>query len=327
MTGRRRPGAGSRDVSGASGWARVAERGSLLGLRITIGCYRLFGRPLSLVLVHAIVLYYFLALRRARRASRAYLRRMASQPEGARALGRRPGTPASFLHFRAFALSIFDRIVLWLGREGDLEFDVHGMEACHRLLRSDRGAIVVGAHLGSFDALRALAKRDSIAVNVLMFTRNARRINAIMRQLSPEAEVRVVEAGPSAFDTVLRIRACIERGEVVAMLGDRVEPGDRGRSCEVSFLGAPVAIPEAPYLLAGLLDCPLFFMVALRSGAGRYRVFAEVLAESVELPRSERDKRIRELAAAYASRLEHYCEMAPYQWFNYFDYWNQDRSR
>jgi predicted LPLAT superfamily acyltransferase len=95
----------------------------------------------------------------------------------------------------------------------------------------------------------------------------------------------------------------------------------------VPLLGDPVELPEAPYLLAGVLGCPLFFLVALRDGSRRYRVFAEVLAEQVTLPRDERDKRIRELAAGYASRLERYCLMAPYQWSNFFDYWSDERPR
>lgn len=312
-------------MSGSRSWSEIAERGSLLGLRLTVACYRLCGRRLSLVLVHAIVLYYFLALPAARAASRAYLRRIAARPEGAAALGRRPDLRASFLHFRAFSLSIFDRIVLWFGREGALAFEPVGTDRCRALLAPDRGGIVVGSHLGSFDALRALARQDGLVVNALMYTRNAPRINTILRQLSPEARVRVVEAGPNPFDTVLRIRECIERGELVAILGDRIEPGDRGRTCSVTLLGDPVEIPESPYLLAALLGCPLFFMVALRSGPGRYQVFAEVLAEPVRMPKHEREKQTRELAAAYASRLEHYCLMAPYQWFNYFDFW-KDRA-
>jgi predicted LPLAT superfamily acyltransferase len=82
-------------------------------------------------------------------------------------------------------------------------------------------------------------------------------------------------------------------------------------------------VPEAPYLLAGLLECPLFFMVALRERGPRYRVFAEVLADRVEFSRGERDKRIQELAAAYAGRLEHYLLRAPYQWFNFYDVWSE----
>jgi predicted LPLAT superfamily acyltransferase len=298
----------------------------MLGLRITVACYRLFGRPVSLVLVHGIVTYFFLTNPRFRRASRAYLRRVAAAPGGAAALGRRPGTWASFLHFRAFALSIFDRMVLWFGREGDMPFSVTGREHYDRLLTPERGAIVVGAHLGSFDALRALADQDGRVVNVLMFTRHAPRINAIFRQLSPNVQVRVIHAGPRSMDTVLRIRSCIDRGELVAMLGDRVEPSDLGRTCRVSLLGDTVELPEAPYLLAGLLGCPLFFMVALREKGGGYRVSAEVLSEHVESRRGERQKQILELAAAYAGRLEHYCLTAPLQWFNFFDYWGDAES-
>jgi predicted LPLAT superfamily acyltransferase len=310
-------------VSEPTQWSRIGEVGSTLGLRITLACYRLFGRSLSLVLVHGIVSYFFLTGRAARKASLAYLRRVAAVPGGAVSLGRAPGVWASFLHFRAFALSIFDRIELWFGRENNLRFHVVGREHCDRLLTPERGAIVVGAHLGSFDALRALADRDGPVVNVLMYTRHAPRINAVFRQLSPNAQVRVIQADPRSMDTVLRIRSCIQRGEVVAMLGDRVEPNDRSRTCRISLLGDTVELPEAPYLLAGLLGCPIFFMVALREKGGSYRVFAEVLSKQVELGRGERDKRIRELAAAYAGRLEHYCLTAPYQWFNFFDYWGE----
>lgn len=308
-------------MSETTRWSEVAERGSILGLRITLWCYRLFGRPLSIVLVHGIVAYFFLTGRSARRASRAYLRRIAATPEGAMALGRPPDLWASFLHFRAFALSIFDRLVLWLGRGDELDFDVVGTDEAGALLAPDRGAIVVGAHLGSFDALRVLADQDRRTVNVLMYTRHAPRINAILRHLSPDVEMRVIEGHPGSMETVLRIRSCIERGELVAMLGDRIEAGDPGRKCRVSFLGDPVDLPQAPYLLASLLRCPLFFMVALRSGGARYRVVAEILSRRVELPRRDREKGVQELASAYAARLEHYCTSAPYQWFNFYDFW------
>ena len=310
-------------MSQSSAWSRAAERGSLLGLRITVACYRLFGRPLSLALVHGIITYFFLTGKAARTATRAYQQRVVAMFGAGTELGADPGTWQCFQQFRAFALAIFDRIVMWFGDEADFQYDVVGIEDFDRLVEPDRGAIVVGSHIGSFDALRALSRRDGRAVNVLMFTRNAPLINSFFQQLSPDSEVRVIQADAQSVDTVLRVRACIERGELVAMLGDRVEPGDRGRRCRVSLLGGPVELPTAPYLLAGLLGCPLFFMVALREPTGSYRVSAEVLAETVDFVRGERDKQVHELAAAYAGRLEHYCATRPYQWFNFFDYWEE----
>ena len=120
---------------------------------------------------------------------------------------------------------------------------------------------------------------------------------------------------------VFEVRRCLDRGEIVAILGDRVEPTDRARTSRVRFLDGDVELPQTPFLLAHLLGCPVVLMIALRQAAGHYEVFAERLAERVRLPRRERDERVRELLQRYAARLEHYCLRSPYQWFNFFDYW------
>jgi predicted LPLAT superfamily acyltransferase len=305
----------------------VAERGSLWGLRFTVLCYRLLGRRASLLLVHAVVAYFHATDRAGRCASRAFLRRVWSRPEGRGALRRPPGPLATFLHYRSFALAIVDRLAIWFGRAQDFEFEVHGSEHVDRLGHGRRGAIVLGAHLGSFDALRLLAERHGSVVNVLMYTRNAPLINRIFRELSPEVEARVIHAEPGSLRSVFAIRECIERGEVVAMLGDRVEPGDRHRASRVPFLGGEAELPQAPFLLAALLGCPVFLLLALRQGPGRYEVFAEELSPEVRVPRGEREKRVDELLAAYAGRLEHYVLRAPLQWYNFFDYWGDARAR
>lgn len=305
----------------ANRWSRVAERGSLLGMRLTVWCYRVLGRGVCLALVHCVVTYFFLTDRAGRRASRAYLKRVWAHPQGRAALGREPGLRDDFRRYRAFGVSIVDRLAIWSGRSEDLEFDVHGIELVDRLAEEGPGALVLGAHLGSFDALRLLAERTRTTVHVLMFTQHAQRINRIFRELSPGAEARVIAVDPSSVQSVFEIRECLARGEVVAILGDRVEVGDRGRTCRVPLLGDPVELPQAPFLLAQLLGCSVLLMLALRVDADRYEVFTEKLADPVPLPRSERDKRVAELLAAYAGRLEHYCLKAPHQWFNFFDYW------
>ena len=178
------------------GWARVAERGSLLGMRVTVWCYRKFGRRLFLCLIHAIVTYFFLTDRAGRKASRDYLARIWRNPRGREILGTPPRTWQSFLHYREFALAIVDRLAIWSGETAPIDFDVHGIELVDRLAAQGRGALVLGAHLGSFDAMRLLAERTQTAVNVLMFTTHAQRINRIFQELSPDATARVIAVEP-----------------------------------------------------------------------------------------------------------------------------------
>lgn len=309
------------EAPAARGWSRIAERGSLWGMRFTVWCYRRLGRSAGVVLVHAIVAYFYATDRAGRRASRDYLGRIASNAEGRRALARRPGPVASFLHYRAFGLSILDRLAIWAGRARDFRFDVRGDEICDRLAAQHRGAIIIGAHLGSFDALRLLAERQQRRVHVLMYRGHARRINAIFRELSPDVELRVIEIDPHSVSSAFQIRDCVARGEIVCILGDRVEPGDRERTSRVCFLGDPVELPRAPFLLASLLGCPVLLMLACQTGPGRYDVFTEELSDGATCPPGEREKRVTELLTAYAERLEHYCSRYPYQWFNFYDYW------
>ena len=315
---------GSEAASHPKRWARIAERGSLWGLRFTAWLFRASGRGPTLVLVTVIVAYFFLTDRAGRRASAAYLRRVHATEAGRAALGRVPRTWDSFLHYRAFALSIVDRLSIWFGKTEGFELEIHGFEPFDRLAEEKRGAIVLGAHLGSFDVMRMLAERNQTVVNVLMFTVNAQRINQIFRELSPEVETHVIRVDPASVESVFEVRRCLARGEHVAILGDRIEPGDRRRSSRVPFLGGWVELPQAPFLLAGLLGCPVVFVVALRRGPQRYEIFTEQLAERVRLPRCGREAAVGELLTTYAARLEHHCQRAPYEWFNFYDYWGDD---
>ncbi len=305
-------------------WSQVAERGSLWGMRFTAWSYRRLGRHVCGVLVHAIVAYFFLTDRRGRRASAAYLRRIYATPEGRAILGRPPGQWQSFLHYREFALSIVDRIGIWFGHVEDFNYEMVGEEHLDRVAEEGRGAIVIGAHLGSFDALRLLAERKTSIVNVLMFTANAERINTLFRELSPDMDARVIRVDPDSIDSVFAIRECLRRGELVAILGDRIEPGDQNRTISIPLLGDPVKLSESPFLLAALLDCPLLMIVAFREASRRYAVFAEKISDRVRFQRDEREKGVAELVAAYAARLEYYCKLYPLQWFNFFDYWEDD---
>jgi len=305
----------------ASGWTGIAERGSLAGIRFTAFCYRVLGRSLTLPLVYAIVTYFFLTDAPGRRASIAYLRRVAARTKQGELAGRRPGLRESYRHYRTFALAIVDRLAIWLGDGRGITYEKHGTEFFDRVDEENRGALILGAHLGSFDAMRSLAAQTNIIVNVVMFTDNAPRINRIFRELAPEMEQRMIAVDPSSVQSVFAIRERLRRGEHVAILADRIEAGDRDRKTAVTLLGGRVELPQAPVLLAGILGCPVYVVVALRRSAARYAVFVEPLVERVDLPRNDREAGVRAVVSRYAECLERYCLLAPYQWFNFFDYW------
>lgn len=311
-------------------WSTVAERGSVGALRAMAWSYRLLGRRLSQLLLHPIVAYFFVREGASRHASRAYQEALWEHPEGRRNLasgGRRPGALAPLRHYYEFAVQIFDRMVLWGGGSRNFKMDSEGGRHLFALKEARRGAILLGAHLGSFDMARQLANEHGLPLNVVMFTAHAQRINRFFERLDRGSTVRVLELDPRSVKTAFAIKACLDRGELVGILADRIPAGSREKPLEVDFLGRPALLPRSPFQLACLLGCPTFVSLCVRIGDAHYRTRVEPLGEGRKLPRRERDKGAEELARAYMARIEQACLRHPYQWFNFHDPWSGAEAR
>lgn len=311
-------------MSRRSPWGQMAERGSIGALHLIRWYYRTFGRRASVALLYPIVAYFYLTGRSTRRASLEYLRALAATPEGRRALGGEPGQRHVFRHILEFAENLLDRMVAWSGHTAAFQIDHEGSEHLFRLRRERRGAILLGAHVGSFDMLRLVAREHDLAVNVLMFTEHAERINAFFEQLDPAANVRVIDFEPGSIASAFELKAAIDRGELVGILGDRLWESERKRSVSVRFLGRRACFPLGPFLLQAVLGCPMLFTVSVRTGPARYEMRAVPFAEAGAVARRDRTKHAEELAQAYAKALEEQCLRTPYQWFNFFPFWEDE---
>lgn len=117
----------------------------------------------------------------------------------------------------------------------------------------------------------------------------------------------------------------IEDGELVVIAGDRTSSHAQGRVVYAPFMGQEAAFPQGPFILAGLLDCPVYLMFCLRE-QGRYRVHLERFAETLKGPRAGRMERLQQAVSRYSERLEHYARREPLQWFNFFDFWRDDNQ-
>lgn len=311
----------SGDVAAATGnqptgWAGTRERGVFFFMRLTWLGIRVLGRPVMLPIVHLVALYFFLFGRRARDASLDYLRRVQAQVPDS---GLAPTWRHAYRHFRAFGTSILDKIDTWSGRMryDDVVFEQRA--EMNRARSGPRGVVVFGSHLGNLEVLRALGTLGSrVKLNVLVHTRHADYFNRILR-LSGATDVELVQV--TSFDptTAFSLREKVDRGEWVVITGDRV-PVHGGRIVDVDFLGDRAPLPIGPYIIAGLLECPVHLLFCLRR-QGRNHVYFESFAERIDWTRPTRDAVLAACAQRYAARLEHYLRLAPLQWFNFYPFW------
>ena len=292
-------------------WMRQEERSHLGVLRFMVWVSLRLGRTAGRVLLRFIALYYVVFSPKARRTGAVYLER---------ALGRKPTWADAYRHVMTFSSTVHDRVYLLNDRFDlfDIEFD--GRETVQAALDQKRGALLLGAHLGSFEVLRAMAhKHTSAPVAMLMYEENARKINAILHTINPKAHQDVVALGHP--DSMLKARDRLDAGCLVGLLADRSLANDSTAEC--MFLGEPARFPIGPWRMAAMLRRPVFFMTGLYLGGNRYRLHFELLADFSHVERGERDAAITKAMQAYADRLGHYCRQAPFNWFNFFDFWQR----
>jgi predicted LPLAT superfamily acyltransferase len=295
-------------------WLAEEERGSVLAIRFVVLLCNLFGRTASRAFIRVLMLYYTAFARSARRASQQWLEI---------ALGREVGLRDVYRHLTTFALVALDRIFLVQGKRELFELESHGTHHLRALADEGRGAILLGAHLGSFEAMRARGAGRGYDIHVLAYVDNARKITSVLKALNNEMHERVIALG--SMEALLRARDVQEQGGMLAMLGDRT--GLNEKQTTVDFFGRPAPFPTGPFLLAHSLRCPVFLVFGLYKGGNRYDLFCEPFAERVQIERSRRAAALQTYEQQYAAREEHHARHYPYNWYNLYDYWTPQKGQ
>ncbi len=280
-------------------------------LRLIVWLATRWKRRAVRIFLYPSVAYFLLTSRAAGRASREYLRRT---------LGHEPTLVDRWRHFFAFASCTLDRILFLADRIEEFDIEVHRPEAVRALVARQPGCLLFVAHFGSSESLRVMAiNKRGLPLSILLDRGAGKMLTDLMEQLNPQLAASVIDASERGPALVLKLKEVLEEGRMVGIMADRALPTER--SVEVEFLGGKARLPVGPWYLANALRVPVILGFGCYLGDNRYAAHFELFAESVRLPRNDREGAVRELAQKYAQRLEYYAHLAPYNWFNFYDFW------
>jgi predicted LPLAT superfamily acyltransferase len=290
-------------------WVSRPERGALPVIKLGVWIALRLGRRAARLFLYPICLYFLASSPSASRSSRAYLSHV---------LGRRPRLADIFRHFMTFASCVLDRVFLLNEQIDAFDIQVHGEEIVREIEQRGGGCILLGAHFGSFEAARAIGRQQQDRpISLLMYEENARKIRATLAAINPQLATEVIGLGRA--DSMIAVAERLARGHFIGVLADRnVDGKDLAR---YSFLGAPAAFPQGPFRVAMLLNRPVVLMVGVYRGGRRYEVFFETLAEAPETRPQDGQAWLDGMMRKYVDRLEHHCRAAPFNWFNFYDFW------
>jgi predicted LPLAT superfamily acyltransferase len=297
-------------------WLERPEAGSLFGYRLISTFALLCGRTAARLVLFPITAFFLIKRGPERRAARDYLQRV---------LERKPTPKDVAKQFYYFASVLMDRVFLLSESFKRFDVQVHGLDDLRAQWAKKQGVLVFGSHLGSFDALRALSEfRKDVKVRVVLDTEQNPEITRFLAAFNPELARSIINARQDGAITALAIKEALDEGALVTLLVDRARPGNQVSA--VNFLGEPAPFPTGPWQIAAALKVPVVLCFGLYCGGNRYELHFETFAETVRVERRDREASLNAIIQRYADRLAHYTRGAPYNWFNFYDFWHLNSS-
>ena len=296
-------------------WMSARERSSVWVIRLMVWLSLILGRRLSRIILLGIAVYFYLGNTAAREASKQYLQKI---------LGRSPRLREGFRHFFTFACVVHDRIYLLKNKFHLLDIEIFGLPALLEAAKTKSPIMLLGAHLGSFELLRATGKLQGVDVAMLMYSENARKLNTVLESINPEAARDIIHL--KSIGSMLEAKAAVEQGRMLGMLADRGLGA--GKVASHDFLGEPASFPHNPFRLAALLGCRVYFMTGLYLGGNRYEAHIIHLGDFFQSEgnndRAQQQAKLQQIEAAYVTELSRLCRYAPYNWFNFYRFWQSN---
>jgi len=291
-------------------WYEMREQGSRLGIRLTFWVLRFLGYRAARLLVYPITWYFILASSDVRRWIRVFQMRAVGSAS----------TLTCARTLRNFAFSILDRAFVFMGKSDRFRWTIHGRETLAKWRDKGRGAIILGAHLGTLELGPALTGEElGIRVGMLMYEARSSKLYQEFERLNPGLKQGMIQMGSDPIGPMIEMRRRYGQGEFIGILGDR--KWRDGATTSLDFLGKAHDFPVGPYRIAALLHAPILMVILVKEGIDHYHMFVEELCPPVS-GQAGKDDAVT-LAALYAGRLEDYARRFPYQWYNLYDFWNE----
>ncbi len=305
-------------------WASFKEAGTLYGMQFMLFVYRIFGRKIFSIIVYPVSLYFVLCRPAARQASKDYLlANYTSQPEQ---WEKQPGLQHSIIHFKHFAETILDKLLAWVDDVKEDDFIIEDQTLVEDIMSDKRGQLVIGSHFGNLEFARGFMQRyrDKV-INILVHDKHSANFVNMMKKLNPDSRLNIYQVDEFDVQTMLLLKDKTDRGEWVFIAGDRIPLAGLQHTVEVSFLGKKAPLPIGAYILAKALACPVKLMFAYRRpdlAADKVYFSIYKLADKVHFNRSDRIEKIQEYAQTFINELQRHSLLAPYQWFNFYEFWS-----
>ncbi len=214
-----------------------------------------------------------------------------------------------------FSQVVIDRFAMYAGKKFDIV--LQGYEHFDKLAKQEDGFVQLSAHVGNYELAGYHLVAEDKPMNALIFGGEKESVINERLRMFDVSHIRMIAIQPD-MSHVFKINEALSKGEIVSMPADRMIGSEK--KVEVSFFDKKVHLPAGPFSLAAMRGCDVLTVNVMKSGCRQYRILVTPIEYDKTLGRKQQ---VAGMAQAYASELERVLREYPYQWYNYFDFWNQ----
>lgn len=279
--------------------------------RFMYGLIALGGRPLAYCFLYPLVLVYCLH-KSVRDKSRAYIiRRFAPQTKWA-------FFKHTFQLNLTFGRTLVDRAALGILGNAQFISDSQARQTCEALIKQNKGLLLLTAHVGCWQSAVNCLQFLNKPMHILYYRNPKDNDKTVAEHRGKQAPFTFINpAGP--LGGILEIMSALNRGEIVCAMADRVF-GNPQNAVAVDFLGAKVHVPYSFYRIAATTGAPI--LIAFFPWQGRGKLTSWVLSPIYVQDKGPHKQYYQVYAQQFIDALTQFCIKYPYQFFNYFDWWN-----
>ncbi|MCL1812413.1 MAG: hypothetical protein FWG29_02695 [Treponema sp.] len=304
-------------------------------LKFTLILFKLLPVIFLRIIAFPVGFFYFLFSKRGRTESKRFLDKVAPFVNSTETEKKCRSSFGPLRHIVSFSLALIEKLQSWDGRFSfkNIHFQNDDAEELARRLDEGKGAFLICSHLGNSELFRGLAiyKQTGVSrrvpVNSIINTQVTANFTRMLKELNPQSELGIINANEIGPDTAIFLEEKLAAGELVVIAGDRTSTNTTGKKHILPFLGEDAPFSFGAFYLAALLKAPVYFIFALRRGElslkPEYDLYVHKSTLSLECTRKERILRSFELARSFAELLEGYCKERPFQWYNFYNFWQE----
>ncbi|MCG2460188.1 lipid A biosynthesis acyltransferase [Flavobacteriaceae bacterium F89] len=286
------------------------SRGTVLGYRIFVFCIKKFGIRAAYILLYFVAFYFCFFSKTGTRSIYYYFRKR-------RGFSALKSVLSIYRSYYTFGQTIIDKVAISSGLRDRFTYDFDGVDNLGQVLAEKKGGLLISAHVGNFEIAHFFLNEleENAPINLLTTDREHGAIKDYLDRISSKPQIKFILYRED-FTHIFEIGAALSRNELICITGDRY--AKQTKFLEANLLGKTAKFPVGPFLMGQKLKVPILFVYVMKEKNLHYHLYArKVEAE---------DQNAKSVLAHYVESITWVLDKYPYQWFNYFDFWDTQKN-